>query len=175
MTTQAQDQPYLKTGRGGAGNFFTQSTAEDVSLPLEQPAKPRAQSTGATAPSLPQYATSGRGGAGNWFSPPDLQEKGTFSDAASDTLTPTTAHEEALSPLKTKPFQIPLMSGRGGAGNYSQSAAARQIEAEAHRAQEHEKSEKRLEVVVRDVEKGLQAPQPAYLLSGRGRIGSLGR
>ena len=160
MTTQAKDQPYLKIGRGGAGNF---SIVEEASLPTIRPTVYQAQST---VSSLPLYATSGRGGVGNWFSPPELLEKGTFSDAASDTPTSTTAPEEFPSTSKTKPFQVPLMSGRGGAGNFSQSAAARQAEADALRAEEDEKSERRLEDVIRDVEKGLQAPQQAHLSSG---------
>ncbi|KAI5847726.1 hypothetical protein DFP73DRAFT_474757 [Morchella snyderi] len=149
---------YVRMGRGGAGNTFTQTELEKKEEDIEaQEPKTAHNDVGVeeTSPPGPPagYKHMGRGGAGNWFVPSELAG-GVLSDQ-SEAPTPEPPAEHGQS--------VRIWRGRGGAGNYA-ADAPQQIEgvekAEAERAKAEEAK------VKVDVEQKLQKPRQAHMKNG---------
>ncbi|RYC60360.1 hypothetical protein CHU98_g5856, partial [Xylaria longipes] len=103
---------YLRTGRGGAGNFYSQKDVEDAAtkdraedieaqkppathLPLDD--NSTAPSTTTTTTTTPgAYARSGRGGAGNFVSPSSPSPSSTLPSTS--TSFPPTSTDTPKSP-----------------------------------------------------------------------------
>lgn len=112
---------YVRSGRGGAGNFAPkaaakplevemQSKAVPVDIEAQRPSDPADATSIVDAPAnstTPQYKTYARGGAGNWYEPAALKETGTF------TSNPAPAETSAGEKRSSRVWQ-----GRGGAGNW---------------------------------------------------------
>lgn len=156
--------PYIRTGRGGAGNFQWQSTKSSFDMEAQKPAclKEKRRVTvqiehldtsaavrNAQTRKTSQYARIGRGGAGNI---PFIQS----NEPQASPVTPSFT----MSPTSTS---SPIIrAGRGGAGNFnvakSKSDAAR---IEKEKLDEAE-AEKRREQAEQKVQNMLQAPTQAY-------------
>ena len=173
-------------GRGGAGNI--EAAALESARKSADPEANRqgAKSDGKNGPpeevidviarEEQQYQHLGRGGAGNFYSPKDLSKSGKFSDAhrshivGDGTLQPASALAANLgngppSYNAAKPSTESVRSyGRGGAGNYSQSAA--EIEA-ARVKREEERIKIRLQAdIEKAVQESLAMPQKAKVHNG---------
>ncbi|KAJ2906851.1 hypothetical protein MKZ38_010349 [Zalerion maritima] len=145
---------YRRSGRGGAGNFFSQEQVEEQVKAAKEDLEAQKQSTPSAAqlaasaiPAPGTYARAGRGGAGNFYEP---SEK---------------AHQEEIERESAERIQVAAAkaahksahTGRGGAGNWAESSAMDAVEKD---------EEARLEALNRqvkhDVDSGLKAPSPAY-------------
>lgn len=160
--------PYVRTGRGGAGNFTWQSQhnrdpegltlsfkeKRTISLELEHidtlaaMKKSQARRT-VTCPRI------GRGGAGNVV----------FSQSNEIQRSPT-ATSFAKSPLSITSSPI-MYSGRGGAGNFNATKSASDSARLAKEQQERADAAKRREQAEQQVQALLQAPTQAYIASRR--------
>ncbi|KAI0408768.1 hypothetical protein F4802DRAFT_366374 [Xylaria palmicola] len=166
---------YLRTGRGGAGNFYSQKDVEDAAT-KDRAEDPEAQKPPAhlddnsTAPSASAgtntvssatpgaYARSGRGGAGNFVSPSSLPP-----------TTTTSAPPSAPPPSGTP---RPKYSGRGGAGNWA--GADGDLSDGARRAgddQDRRRKEALDAGIAEEIRAALPLPRRTYHLHepGRGR------
>ncbi|KAK1765694.1 hypothetical protein QBC33DRAFT_131557 [Phialemonium atrogriseum] len=137
---------YMRSGRGGAGNFVQPSTREE-SQPADdgddtQRTKVTATAAAAASGAGPKAGLTGRGGAGNWAS------------------TGQTAGPDQMARPKTGP------TGRGGAGNWAASAG-QAAQAELMEKKTKEDLEAR---VLQDVEGGLAMPPPTYRQRGRKEV-----
>ncbi|TVY32552.1 hypothetical protein LOCC1_G008955, partial [Lachnellula occidentalis] len=130
-------EPYQKTGRGGAGNFYSKEDIKPSLQPsdLESQSQRQSQQTealeelSASNSSQPptEYLHTGRGGAGNWVKPSELPLNPTL---------PTTTPESTIPIPAPTPLVKPVFrGGRGGAGNYDWGA----VEAEERRREEERK------------------------------------
>lgn len=156
--------PYVRTGRGGAGNFQWQSrqkTDLEAQKPIGLKEKRKAALNiehidtsaavrNAQARKGSQYVRMGRGGAGNmgYIQSNEPQPSPTA-------LTFTKSPVSTTSPV--------FASGRGGAGNF---AVARSVSAQAtleKEKQERAEAEKRRELAEQQVQSMLQAPSQAYV------------
>ncbi|KAI0907961.1 hypothetical protein F4823DRAFT_564292 [Ustulina deusta] len=167
---------YLRTGRGGAGNFYSQKDVEAVATKdgtedLEAQKLPAHQDTAGTSPrttppasvATGAYARSGRGGAGNFVVP--------------SSALPSTASSPPSSPPPSKSAQPPpgpsssRYSGRGGAGNW----AAADGESEGARRAKDDQDQRRKAAldagIVQEIRASLPQPPRTYHLHepGRGR------
>ncbi|KAI9803667.1 MAG: hypothetical protein M1833_000579 [Piccolia ochrophora] len=154
---------YQKTGRGGAGNFYSPadlSAAAEARHAADIEAQHPTSSPSTTANPQPtrstaDYAHSGRGGAGNWFSP-----------AAEAQTLPTTTTNTSSQAAAPQPRAAPVergYGGRGGVGNYYAHHAGEERlrkEEEEMAAVEGDKVRRKVEG---EVEKGLQMPKQAVL------------
>ncbi|KAI1126675.1 hypothetical protein F5Y10DRAFT_206928 [Nemania abortiva] len=174
---------YLRTGRGGAGNLYSQKDIENAveknrSEDIEAQKAPAHQDPNSTAPSNTSassaagiYARSGRGGAGNFVA--------TTTPAASNPNPPSSIHISTPSPsafppssTSTHPAAAPSSkySGRGGAGNFGgggESDGARRAKAE----QDQRRKEALDAGIAREIRASLAQPPRTYHLHqpGRGR------
>lgn len=156
--------PYVKTGRGGAGNFTWQTqrqadleSQKSTSLRVKRKAALNIEHidtsvavSNAQARKTSQYARVGRGGAGNM---PIIQSN--EPQASPTTLTFSKSPISASSPVFT--------SGRGGAGNLG---AARSASAQAgfeKEQQELARAEKQRAQAELKVSSMLQPPSQAYV------------
>ncbi|KAK5054670.1 hypothetical protein LTR84_001562 [Exophiala bonariae] len=170
--------PYVRTGRGGAGNFTWQ--ASDLAK-SQAVADVEAQKTGCQPPlserrkaaatlehinthealrlrqSSAQYLHAGRGGAGNYLSSNDVaQAKRSPSLPVSlGTVRP---------PSPTTPYSA--HPGRGGAGNYAAAADSTSRKESEKEQEERIKAEQRREQIVVEVD-GMLQPPPGAWLGGR--------
>ncbi|KAI0202221.1 hypothetical protein F4808DRAFT_83504 [Astrocystis sublimbata] len=153
---------YLRTGRGGAGNFYTQKdvadavkkdTAEDVEaqkastshLPLDDNStSTTASSTTPHTTATGTYARSGRGGAGNFTSQSGLP---TTSPGANTSAFPPSSTGIPKSPA-------PKHTGRGGAGNWSAGG-----ESDSVRLAREEQERRRQEALESGLEQEIRLPQ----------------
>ena len=152
-------ESYQKTGRGGAGNFYSKNDlAPTASQDLEAQSQSTSSQTQALSAqkTLPEYAHTGRGGAGNWVLP------ATLPPAPSKSTTPVSPN------VASKPT---YRGGRGGAGNYVDLGEKEKVEQEEEERIAREKAgiERR---ILRDVESGLARPEKAY--GGRGAVFEMG-
>ncbi|KAI0528072.1 hypothetical protein F5B22DRAFT_583480 [Xylaria bambusicola] len=168
---------YLRTGRGGAGNFYSPKDVEDAAKQdktedIEAQKVPAQQDGNSTTPNNLQsssastagadgatYMRSGRGGAGNFVTP----------DLPTTTPTPTTTSSPPSSSAPKPASSAPRYSGRGGAGNYDSG------ESEAARRAKEEQEVRRKEAldagIAQEIRASLAAPPRTYHLHqpGRGR------
>ncbi|KAN0114976.1 hypothetical protein V8E51_004520 [Hyaloscypha variabilis] len=100
-------EPYKKVGRGGAGNFYSKKTVEDIKgkgKAVDPEALPPATADLARAISAslpaPEYLHTGRGGAGNWLKPTDLTSSGLTQTTSPD---PTSIAPSSSSPTEAGP------------------------------------------------------------------------
>ncbi|KAI0969212.1 hypothetical protein F4678DRAFT_167953 [Xylaria arbuscula] len=158
---------YLRTGRGGAGNFYSQKDVEDAAKrdrteDIEAQKPPGQQDSTSTAPSpQPQtttpgaYARSGRGGAGNFVTP---------SSSSSDQQQPPSP------PVQQQPSSSAKHSGRGGAGNWADDGESE--EARLAKAEQEQRRKEALDAgIVQEIRDSLPLPRRTYHLHepGRGR------
>ncbi|TVY60841.1 hypothetical protein LSUE1_G009487, partial [Lachnellula suecica] len=126
---------YQKTGRGGAGNFWSPddltSTAGDADVEAQKPAVGEELERSVTAQKeQAEYAHTGRGGAGNWVKPSELPvpEIPDRSSSVANGTGPSTAGT----------IKAVFKGGRGGAGNIDWSGAAEREREERERESERE-------------------------------------
>ncbi|KAI1144461.1 hypothetical protein F5Y05DRAFT_28051 [Hypoxylon sp. FL0543] len=185
---------YRRSGRGGAGNFFSQKDIEaaatkkaagsqdleaqnpqhtpaDDDEPPTDPADVPAQTTArqiASAASSGGYARTGRGGAGNFVDPASIP-----SSAAEATATAPPSSNPANNgpsphqqlPVATAPRSG--LSGRGGAGNWEESKG--EGEAFYDPAQEHKRREALDAGILQDIRESLPPPPRIHYMHGPGR------
>ncbi|RWA12409.1 hypothetical protein EKO27_g2707 [Xylaria grammica] len=161
---------YLRTGRGGAGNFYSQKDVEEAATKDKaedvEAQKPTASlDANSTAPSALSpasvgiYARSGRGGAGNFVPSSNLPTTTNTSLSSS----PYTSASSA------QPLGSSKYSGRGGAGNWTDG------ESEGAKRAKDEQDRRRKEALDAGIAQEIRAsiPQPprTYHLHepGRGR------
>ncbi|KAI1427027.1 hypothetical protein F5Y12DRAFT_712640 [Xylaria sp. FL1777] len=185
---------YLRTGRGGAGNFYSQKDVEDTvtkdraeDIEAQKPA-PQQDST-STTPSTPpptsaaaggvggvyMYARSGRGGAGNFIQPssPTHPISIPISTPILTSTSPPPPSKSAQSPPGPSTGSS-RYSGRGGAGNW---AGPESGESEGTQRAKEEQERRRKEAlldagIAREIRASLpQQPPRTYHLHepGRGR------
>ncbi len=157
--------PYVKTGRGGAGNYqwqMQQRSDLEAQKPMSLKEKRKvavamesidtaAAMRGAQARKTSQYTRVGRGGAGNF---------GAYVQSNEPQASPTAASFRANTPTSSN---SPVMhSGRGGAGNFIAARSASDSVKLAKERQEQAEAEKRREQAEHQVGSLLQAPSQAY-------------
>lgn len=163
-STSSAYGPYVRTGRGGAGNFTWQSQQSidpeiqaprslkekrNITLAIEHidtaAAVNRSQQTGRSF----TFPRVGRGGAGNIIY--------TQSNEIQQSPTATTF---AKSPSATS---SPIMyTGRGGAGNFIAAKSTSELARQTKEREEQAEAEKRREKAEQQVSSLLQAPGHAY-------------
>ncbi|EXJ81964.1 hypothetical protein A1O1_08031 [Capronia coronata CBS 617.96] len=166
--------PYVRTGRGGAGNFTwqTELKPKKSSSPLDLESQPAPQTslnerrkaaaklehinteTVRLRQSSAQYLSVGRGGAGNYVSPAERSQA-----KRSPSLPLSVSSAKAGSPTTQYPFH----PGRGGAGNY---AAAAEFNGRAKTESDEEEqriAQQRREQIIEEVDGLLQPPPGAWL------------
>ncbi|KAM0286279.1 hypothetical protein ACHAQH_001009 [Verticillium albo-atrum] len=146
---------YRKTGRGGAGNYYSKQDIEQAEQTkaaddLEaQKVATNSSAITASAPARDAYARGGRGGAGNFHDPATLPAAREQEVAADRTRAAVNA---SIARAANKGY-----SGRGGAGNWtSKEAEAAKGEEEVRKVEELERK------IVEDVEAGLAMPPRAH-------------
>lgn len=158
-----------KVGRGGAGNedLEAQDKTEDESDSNTEMAESQLSSG--------KYSHAGRGGAGNHHEPSTNEP---LADITRILTSPSTASGPASNPPTTQqqsqPRSLGISMGRGGAGNWFETAAKKEKrEAEEERRRQEEVD--RVERMVREsIEAKLTKPERSYLGCGtekRVRIG----
>ncbi|KAK6335647.1 hypothetical protein TWF696_002414 [Orbilia brochopaga] len=164
---------YVRSGRGGAGNFAPKIAPKPVEVEMQSKRDLEAQAItdpattadASSAPSAatPQYKTYARGGAGNWYEPAALKQTGTFT---SDNVSPTAATDNASAQAEIKRGSR-VWQGRGGAGNWE---ADQQIKADEMKRRslvvkvdEEAALQEILEEAKVEAEKEIQPPQTAHV------------
>ncbi|KAI1469364.1 uncharacterized protein F4812DRAFT_422826 [Daldinia caldariorum] len=174
------DAVYRRSGRGGAGNFYSQkdideaakrksqdleaqtpqTRADDEPLadPADGPAQPAATPTVSSASNGARtYARAGRGGAGNFVDVPSSSEVATVTVAAPSS-TPTAQDQAHIQP--------PRHSGRGGAGNWTSEHAG----AEPYDQEQERKRREALDAhILQDIRDSLPQPPKIHYMHGPGR------
>ncbi|KAK3948889.1 hypothetical protein QBC32DRAFT_46857 [Pseudoneurospora amorphoporcata] len=163
---------FRRVGRGGAGNWYSKKDVEDAEkAAADLEAQKKSSGSGSPSPttlersitaqtSLGSSRAGGRGGAGNFY-----DASATDAAAAAQQEEEKEAELEELTRVVTASIQRPnlsgRLSGRGGAGNYSDNAAR-----SAQHRMDPEQQRKMIEDlnarVLQDVEAGLAMPRPAY-------------
>ena len=172
-TSSSQYGPFIKTGRGGAGNFAWQSQEPDIEAQRQSSLTDRQRAaaqiehlnTGDALKSSKirpkksaQYLRVGIGGAGNLLQSNEVQSPRSpnFTRSASSPLSATFPK---------------LHHGRGGAGNYAAAMEGfKKIESERE-YEERIAAERRREKIEQDVENILKPPRGALLSEGRRKEG----
>ncbi|KAI8966361.1 hypothetical protein F5Y11DRAFT_190348 [Daldinia sp. FL1419] len=176
------DMPYRRSGRGGAGNFYSQKDIEEVVAkrksedpeaqksqpladdePLTDPADGPAPlvpttTTGSTASGVKTYARSGRGGAGNFVDP----------SVATTISTAQAAKPQNQSHLRSPPASPRrggASSGRGGAGNWTSEHGDEPYD----REQERKRREALDAHILQDIRNSLPQPPKIHYMHGPGR------
>ncbi|KAI0143538.1 hypothetical protein GGR57DRAFT_348757 [Xylariaceae sp. FL1272] len=152
-----------RTGRGGAGNFYSQKDVVDAAtkettedIEAQKPISQSRDDTGttpssSTPTSATGYARSGRGGAGNFTSTSTLP-----------TTSPATS-----SALKAAPAARPTHTGRGGAGNW---ASGESEEVQRAKAEQEAKRKAALDAgIVQEIRDSLPPPPRIHHLHAPGR------
>jgi hypothetical protein len=186
--------PYVKKGRGGAGNFTWQTDLK-LAPRSTSPTDLEANRLHQTQPSLAerrkaaarletintkdamcirqnsaQYLGGGRGGAGNYAAAPaDMRSLQRSATLPAKLISPTTPKPPSPNHQPSFPVMHP---GRGGAGNYAAAAEAiGRVETEKEQ-EERLAAEQRREQIVEEVD-GLLQPPPGAWLGGRRKSGSI--
>ncbi|KAI1808607.1 hypothetical protein F4811DRAFT_499993 [Daldinia bambusicola] len=170
------DAVYRRSGRGGAGNFYSQKDIEEVAKrksqdleaqkpqpfaddepltdPADGPAQPAATpAISSTSNGTRTYARAGRGGAGNFVDVPS-------SSVATVTPPSTSAAQDQAH------IQQPRHSGRGGAGNWTSEHAG----SEPHDQEEERKRREALDAhILEDIRDSLPQPPKIHYMHGPGR------
>ncbi|KIX04797.1 uncharacterized protein Z518_05668 [Rhinocladiella mackenziei CBS 650.93] len=176
--------PYVRTGRGGAGNFSWQTEPKPVrsSSPIDLEAQPIPQSSlgerrkAAAKLGLidtkeaarmrqisAQYLSTGRGGVGNFAS------NNAITSAKRSPSLPASFSPKTVSP----PNSHSQHPGRGGAGNYAAAAEANGRTETEREEEERIAAEQRREQIIEEVDGLLQPPPGAFLGSGRRKSESM--
>ncbi|KAI1116005.1 hypothetical protein F5Y14DRAFT_98012 [Nemania sp. NC0429] len=161
---------YLRTGRGGAGNFYSQKAVEDAvnkdkseDLEAQKPAAHHPPGASPAHSAAPGVSRSGRGGAGNIGPSPTVLP----STSASASLPDDAAAAATTTVAPTMPGS--KHTGRGGAGNWAEG------ESEGARTAKAEQDRRRREAldagIAREIRASLPPPPRTYHLHqpGRGR------
>ncbi|KAI1213226.1 uncharacterized protein F4807DRAFT_410201 [Annulohypoxylon truncatum] len=183
---------YRRSGRGGAGNFYSQKDIEEATKgkpedleaqkpqhlvddePLNDPADVPAQAAPPIASTntangsgngTRTYARSGRGGAGNFVDvPPSISA----TTDASTTSAPSSPGSSTSTPNPQSSTQPPArsgLSGRGGAGNW--------VTTDPETAYDPEQERKRREAldahILQDIRESLPQPPKIHYMHGPGR------
>ncbi|KAI0841519.1 hypothetical protein F5Y06DRAFT_192485 [Hypoxylon sp. FL0890] len=165
---------YRRSGRGGAGNFYSQKDIEEVTKkiagskdleaqkpqhspddePPTDPADVPAQTAQqiASATSSGTYARSGRGGAGNFVDPAIIPSS--IAAASGPQQPPPTAPRSGL-------------SGRGGAGNWTSTEESKEEVYDP--VQEHKRREALDAGILKDIRESLPQPPKIHYMHGPGR------
>lgn len=158
--------PYLRTGRGGAGNFHwdpqTDSQNPDLESQQQSSLSERRKAAGKlerleTGEAMQnrrlsaQYLHVGRGGAANYAQSNEVQTV-----------------QSPRSPFSPSSRSISLGSGRGGAGNLNSTMETKAREEQDELEKERSDAERRREQVEEQVDVMLQPP-PGAVLSGSKR------
>jgi len=162
-------EPYQKTGRGGAGNFYSKEdikpSLQPTDLESQSQSQSQSQQTEASSEDLskspssqqqppPEYAHTGRGGAGNWIKPSELPSNPTLPTTSPNTPAPTPLVESGIGLVKPV-----FRGGRGGAGNYDWGAVeAEERKREEERAREEEEGRRVVDGEVESALRGLRRP-----------------
>ncbi|KAI5926568.1 hypothetical protein F4810DRAFT_655004 [Camillea tinctor] len=169
---------YRRTGRGGAGNFYSQKDVDEVNAAAANTKDLEAQKTPSTSdpsthphplrsspiiygsgcPEIPLRSSSGRGGAGNFTAP------STTNPSSSTTPPPTTTTTD----LSTSPTTGGTISGRGGAGNWTSSQTGGEERGEMEEA---EREKQRRADLAREVRESVlpRLPPKIHYMHGPGR------
>ncbi|KAI4865881.1 hypothetical protein F4820DRAFT_277723 [Hypoxylon rubiginosum] len=178
---------YRRTGRGGAGNFYSQKDVEeatkaaDSSKDLEaqkqhqqppadeiptDPADPPSQHTTTTTSDSNNgaYARTGRGGAGNFVDP--------VTAAASSPSSPPASPSSTATPAPATVARSGL-SGRGGAGNWTTVPGEGEDGGGGGAVYDPEQERKRREAldahILQDIRDSLPQPPRIHYMHGPGR------
>lgn len=168
-STSPGNTPYVRTGRGGAGNFTWQADGDANDVEAQKP-KSLSERRKAAAylehidvgtamkgrKTSAQYMHMGRGGAGN-LSPFNLLQ------------TPRTS-ASSKSPMSSTTIQ----SGRGGSGNFAAAAEANNRLESKREEEERIAAERRRELIELEVENVIQPPPGAVLPPRRRSLDELG-
>jgi len=158
--------PYVKTGRGGAGNYQWQTQPKsdiEAQKPMSLKEKRKvaiaiesidtaAAMRNTQARSTSQYARAGRGGAGNF---------GAYIQSNEPQASPTVASLRVRTPTSSNSPVI--HSGRGGAGNFIAARSASDSVKLAKERQDQADAEKRREEAEQHVGSLLQPPSQAHI------------
>ncbi|KAK6953028.1 hypothetical protein Daesc_005326 [Daldinia eschscholtzii] len=188
------DAVYRRTGRGGAGNFYSQKDIEEVAQrksedleaqksqtladdePLADPADGPAPLVATTVSSnggggndngngVRTYARSGRGGAGNFIDVPSSFV--TTAPPSSSTSTPKSQDPSHPAPPQS-PRRGGALSGRGGAGNWT--AQSEHGEPEPYDQEQERKRREALDAhILQDIRDSLPQPPKIHYMHGPGR------
>lgn len=157
--------PYVKTGRGGAGNYQWQAQQRpdvEAQRPMGLKEKRKvavamesidtaAAMRNAQSRNPSQYTRAGRGGAGNFS---------TFVQSNEPQPSPTAASFSVKTPTSAGSAVMP--SGRGGAGNFIAARSASESVKLAKEKDEQVEAEKRREQAEQHVGSVLHPPSQAY-------------
>ncbi|OTB17874.1 hypothetical protein K445DRAFT_315612 [Daldinia sp. EC12] len=182
------DAVYRCTGRGGAGNFYSQKDIEEVAKrksedleaqksqtladdePLTDPADgpaplvatPTVSSNGGDGSvSVRTYARSGRGGAGNFIDVPS-------SSIATAPPPSSPKSQDQSHPQPQSPRRGGALSGRGGAGNWT--TQSEHGESEPYDQEQERKRREALDAhILRDIRDSLPQPPKIHYMHGPGR------
>ncbi|KAL9114658.1 MAG: hypothetical protein Q9227_001336 [Pyrenula ochraceoflavens] len=175
--------PFVKTGRGGAGNFSWRSESQQQREPVDVPSTIRlclpsdvcaTQDLESQQPeqfvplSIPneehqnRYVPAGRGGAGN------------YTVESEDSKALHRAPEEMALNSTRSQMKAPMFSGRGGAGNHEPLARTMgDLESNPQLGIDDElKKEGLTRKVEQHVERGLRQPDHAYIPVPEGKEAS---
>ncbi|KAI1074343.1 hypothetical protein F5B20DRAFT_441084 [Whalleya microplaca] len=175
---------YRRSGRGGAGNFYSQKEIDEATRPKSKDLEaqhPQPTDTPPTDPSDPPQSPStlppqtqppsttstGRGGAGNFVDPAQARA------APSDTSALPHSAPHSLPSTTTTTTPRAAMSGRGGSGNWATG------DTQVYDAEQERKRREALDAgILRDIRASLPRPPPKihYMHGpGRGREGRGGK
>ncbi|KAI1822323.1 hypothetical protein F4861DRAFT_397380 [Xylaria intraflava] len=170
---------YVRTGRGGAGNFHTQKDIDDVAT------KARAEDIEAQKPTAPNpsppagpsvFVRSGRGGAGNFVlsSSSGLPTTSPNPDPSIPTPDPTSTSIPTPVPVSV-PVSVSTQpaptrskySGRGGAGNWADDESA---ETKRAKLEQDKRRKEALDAgIAQEIRASLPQPPRTYHLHAPGR------
>ncbi|KAI0098975.1 hypothetical protein F4776DRAFT_527093 [Hypoxylon sp. NC0597] len=173
---------YRRSGRGGAGNFYSQKDIEEVTNkeagskdleaqkpqhfpddePLTDPADVPSQAAPqiASAASSGTYARSGRGGAGNFVDPASISE-GSPLPTSSIITTASKSHQSPPTAPRSG------LSGRGGAGNWTSTEETKEEVYDPE--QEHKRREALDANILKGIRESLPQPPKIHYMHGPGR------
>ncbi|KAL8667266.1 MAG: hypothetical protein Q9202_000839 [Teloschistes flavicans] len=144
-----ESETYQKFGRGGAGNYYSKKDIQQIEQKVAEDVEAQPTTTDELRnvdAKHPEFIHSGRGGAGNYGNAPDPAERKRSVD-----MKPTT--REGTVPEGG-------FYGRGGAGNLRNPDASSNVDNGKDVSPAQEEA---YEMIARDVEKGLRAPEQAHL------------
>ncbi|KAK6544462.1 hypothetical protein TWF694_001157 [Orbilia ellipsospora] len=168
---------YVRSGRGGAGNFAPKAAPkpvevemksntdlQNIDLEAQKPTDPADATSVVDAPGstpAPQYKTYARGGAGNWYEPAALKQTGTFTSG--NTVTEVVATSDNVVASEKRSSRV--WQGRGGAGNWE---ADQQIKEEIRRKSQVAQLDDETRAALREearieAEKEIQFPKSAHV------------
>ncbi|KAI0122262.1 hypothetical protein F4814DRAFT_408119 [Daldinia grandis] len=183
------DTVYRRSGRGGAGNFYSQQDIEEATKrksedleaqksqpladdepltdPADGPAQPvAAPIVGPTTSGARTYVRSGRGGVGNFVDVPSPSIATMAPTAGSTTHTSNPQDQSDSQSPPTSPRRGGALSGRGGAGNWTSEHG----EGEPYDQEQERKRREALDAhILEDIRDSLPQPPKIHYMHGPGR------